>query len=163
MQAYINLFKQDNDHTKIMYKMRFRRSFKAHQEPSIKGVHAQRGIWRGGGRGRRGLRQKQIFTDMGRGGQPNVDVRIEKKNDFQLFIFTIIWKYFQSNINVMSQYSVLDKIRLGCNIYPSSLYTCACTHTHTQTHIHTFYIYYQLTTVACLISISSNLSLIINK
>ena len=97
------------------------------------------------------------------GGGPNVDVRIEKKNDFQLFIFTIIWKYFQSNINVMFQYSVLDKIRLGCNMYPSSLYTCACTHTHTQTHIHTFYIYYQLTTVASLISISSNLSLIINK
>ena len=100
---------------------------------------------------------------MGRGGQPNVDVRIGKKNDFQLFIFTIIWKYFQSNINVMFQYSVLNKIRLGCNMYPSSLYTCARTHTHTQTHIHTFHIYYQLTTVACLISKTSNLSLIINK
>ena len=118
----------------------------------------------GNGGGRRGLCQKQIFTDMGRGGQPNVDVHIEKKkNDFQFFIFTIIWKYFQSNINVMFQYSVLDKIRLDCNMYPSSLYTCARTHTHTQTHIHTFYIYYQLTTVACLISITSNLSLIINK
>ena len=53
----------------------------------------------------------------------------------------------------MFEYSVLDKIRLDCKVYPSPL----------QTHTHTFYIYYQLITEACLIFITSILSLIQNK
>ena len=45
-----------------------------------------------------------------------------RKNDFHFSI--IIWKYFLYNINEMFEYSVLDKIRLDCMVYPS--------HTHTQ-------------------------------
>ena len=59
-------------------------------------------------RGGRGISQKQTAADGGGGeGQPNVDVLVEKKKDFHLFIIT--WKYFLFNINVMFEYSVLYK------------------------------------------------------
>ena len=54
---------------------------------------------------------------MGKGDQPNEDVCTEKKK----FII-IIWKYFQPNINLILEYSVVDKIRLDCNVFPSFLH-----------------------------------------
>lgn len=45
-----------------------------------------------------------------------------KKNDFHFFFFfVIILKCFLSNKNLIFQYSVLDKIRLDCKMYPSPL------------------------------------------
>ena len=41
-------------------------------------------------------------------------VYIEKKNN----IFVIISKYFLPNINLIFEYSVLDKIRLDFKVYP---------------------------------------------
>ena len=35
----------------------------------------------------------------------------------QSIFFIIIWKYFLSNINLVFEYSVLDKTRLNCNLY----------------------------------------------
>ena len=55
----------------------------------------------------------------------------------------------------MFEYSVLYKIRLDCKVYPSP-------YTHARAHNHNFYRYHQLTTEACLIFITSNLSLIQN-
>ena len=83
------------------------------------------GIYRGclhleGGRGSAKIRELRTGEE---GGQPNVDVRIEKNDDFYFFI--IIWKYFFSNINVIFEYSVLDRIRLDCKVYPPPY-----THTH---------------------------------
>ena len=52
----------------------------------------------------------------GGGRQPNVDVCI-KKNHFNFFF--IIWKYFVSNMNLIFEYSALEKIRLDCKVYLS--------------------------------------------
>ena len=53
----------------------------------------------------------------GEGGQPNVDVRTDKKL-FSFFLFFIIQKHFLSNINSIFEHSVLDKNRLDCKVYP---------------------------------------------
>ena len=86
--------------------------------------------------------QKQAGADMGKKGQPNVDVRIEK-NDFHFFI--TVWKYFMFNINLIFQYNVLNRIKLECKVYPSpqspSSPNRPDTHTHTHTHTHTFFAY----------------------
>ena len=76
----------------------------------------------------------------GQGGQgsPKCGCRTEKNVDFHFFI--IIWRYFLSNVNSIFEYSVLDKIRLDCKVYPSHPFASP------YTHIHTFYIYYELTT-----------------
>ena len=52
----------------------------------------------------------------------------KKKKDAH-FLKKVIWKYFQSNINLIFEYSVLDKIRLDCKVYPNKYtnvvkYTC---------------------------------------
>ena len=112
--------------------MRFRSSFKS----SLGAIHKGCPCLEDGGRG--GSTKSRHLRTLGEGGQPNVDVHIEKKNDFQFFI--IIWKYFLSNINVMFQYSVLDKTRLDCNMYPSPLYARAHIHTHKHTYTHFTYI-----------------------
>ena len=47
------------------------------------------------------------------GGQGKVDVRIEKKKEFSFFIIIIlIWKYAMPNINLIFEYSIIDKIRV---------------------------------------------------
>ena len=60
-----------------------------------------------------------------------MDVCIEKENIFIFFMIT--WKSFLSNLNLIFEYSVRDKIRLDWKVYPSSLKYIFC-------------IYYQLTT-----------------
>ena len=66
--------------------------------------------------GRGSTKSRQLWT-VGSGVQPNVDVHIEIKNDFHFCI--LIWKYVLSNINVMFEYTVLEKIRLDCKVCPS--------------------------------------------
>ena len=63
-----------------------------------------------------------------------------------LFIFIIIssiQKSFLSNTNLIFEFSVLNKLRLDCKVYPDTpphhhhhthTYTHARTHTHTHTH-----------------------------
>ena len=46
----------------------------------------------------------------------------ELKKKCILIFFTIIWKYFPSNIIVIFKYSVLNKIRLDGKVYPSLLH-----------------------------------------
>ena len=54
-----------------------------------------------------GVSQKETAADRKVRGQPNVAVRIEKKK-MLIFFKKIIWKYFQSNVNLIFEYSVLD-------------------------------------------------------
>ena len=84
--------------------------------------------------------QKQTGADMGKKGQPNVDVRIEK-NDFHFFI--TVWKYFMFNVNLIFQYNVLNRIKLECKVYPSPQSPSSPNRpdTHTHTHTHTFFAY----------------------
>ena len=48
-----------------------------------------------------------------KGCQLNVDVHLN------VIFIIIIWKYFSSNVNLISEYSVLDKIKHDCNMYSS--------------------------------------------
>ena len=60
----------------------------------------------------------QLKVDSCRQGEGFRQIRMAtlKKNDFHFCI--IIWKYFLSNINLIFEYSVLDKIKLDCKVYP---------------------------------------------
>ena len=71
-----------------------------------------------------GGQPKTDSCGQGEGGQPNVDVCIERKTRFSFF-FVMIWKSSLSNINLISEYTVLDKIRLEVLSIPLP-------HTHTQ-------------------------------
>ena len=50
-----------------------------------------------------------------------------KEKWFSFFLIIIFWKYFLSNINLIFEYRVPDKIMLDCKVYSSSLHI----HTHT--------------------------------
>ena len=46
------------------------------------------------------------------GGQGKVDVRIEKKKRIFIFYYYYFnWKYAMPNINLIFEYSIIDKIR----------------------------------------------------
>ena len=51
-----------------------------------------------------------------------------KEKWFSFFLIIIFWKYFLSNINLIFEYRVPDKIMLDCKVYSSSLHI----HTHTR-------------------------------
>ena len=74
---------------------------------------------RGGGGGREDS-QKQTAADRGE-GVCQIWMSELKKKDIHFFLVIIIWKYFLSNENSIFEYSVLDKIRLDCKVYPSSI------------------------------------------
>ena len=78
--------------------------------------------------GGRRVSQKQTTADKGGKKVSQIWTYTLKKKKIFIF-FIIIWKYFLSNVNLIFEYSVLDKIMLDCKVFPPP---------------HTFYINYQL-------------------
>ena len=74
------------------------------------------------GQGRNGSRERWMFA-------------LKKKKAFSFFIIIIlIWKYAMPNINLIFEYSIIDKIRFDWKMYRPPPTTCCPPSKHTPTY-----------------------------